>query len=274
MLDTYQDDGGAITNMCAGTLAVTTGTAIADLRDLAPMSCSGPLTSVASTMSSATTCAAFKSAYGSYCTALATCASCSSRRLSEGLEARHFEAQVHVGFSDWHDARDFSDRLNQDETSLVLSWFDESVRTHIAKLRLVSWTAVQTNEDDDSGLSGGIIGAIIGASVGFVVAVAGLLFWCTTVGNALTVVRHRRRHKIRPPELSSTFNAEDDGTAPTVVLPTTRDVPMGIVMSQYSTAVPTVASAAVPTVVPTAVPTAYALTPMAVLPPIGVAGAS
>ena len=106
--------------------------------------------------------------------------------------------------------------------------------------------------------------------MGFVVAVAGLLFRCTTVGNALTVVRHRRRHKIRPPELSSTFNAEDDGTAPAVVLPTTRDVPMGIVMSQYSTAVPTVASAAVPTVVPTAVPTAYRLTPMVVLPPIGV----
>ena len=179
-----------------------------------------------------------------------------------------------MGFSDWHDARYFSDHLNQDEASLVLSWFDESVRTHIVKLRLVSWTAVQTNEDDDSGLSGGIIGAIIGASVGFVVAVAGLLFRCTTVGNALTVVRHRRRHKIRPPELSSTFNAEDDGTAPAVVLPTTRDVPMGIGMSQYSTAVPTVASAAVPTVVPTAVPTAYALTPMVVLPPIGVAGAS
>ena len=123
-------------------------------------------------MSSAKTCTALRSAYGSYCTALATCsASCSSRRLSEGLEARRYEAQVHVGFADaawlmkkkedenlpceqacgqgmhvaWQNAGDFFVRIKNEEETLFLSWFDESVRTHIAKLRLVSWTDVRTN---------------------------------------------------------------------------------------------------------------------------------
>ena len=45
----------------------------------------------------------------------------------------------------WQNAGDFLDRIKKEEETLFLSWFDESVRTHIPKLRLVSWTDVRTN---------------------------------------------------------------------------------------------------------------------------------
>ena len=200
--DAYQDDGAAMTNVCAD-LAVTTG---AGLLDVAEMGCTGPLTSVASEMSSATTCTALSSAYGSYCTALAACASCSSRRLSEGLEARRYEAQVHVGFADpawrmggisvpceeacgqamhvaWQNAGDFSDRIKKEEETLFLSWFDESVRTHIAKLRLVSWTDVTPNHgafhesDEDEDSSGTPpTAAIGGGAAAAILLMLGLIF--------------------------------------------------------------------------------------------------
>ena len=203
--DAYQDDGAAMTNVCAD-LAVTTG---AGLLDVAEMGCTGPLTSVASEMSSATTCTALSSAYGSYCTALAACASCSSRRLSEGLEARRYEAQVHVGFADaawlmkkkedenlpceqacgqgmhvaWQNAGDFFVRIKNEEETLFLSWFDESVRTHIAKLRLVSWTDVTPNHgafhesDEDEDSSGTPpTAAIGGGAAAAILLMLGLIF--------------------------------------------------------------------------------------------------
>ena len=178
--DAYQDDG-----MCAS-LAVSYGDGVLAVAGM-DVGCTEPLTSVASEMSSATTCAAFTEAYGSYCTALATCASCTSRRLSEGLEARRYEAQVHVGFSDWQNADAFLDRIKKEEPPLPLygsTWFDESVTTNIAELRLVSWTEVRTNHGADiymprdsaaASLSGGVLGLTL-LAVTTTALLRGLLF--------------------------------------------------------------------------------------------------